>query len=113
MSRSFSQSAASFEALKRDSMFCSTYAFATAFAAAAGWPVGLVDHAIGLQASTLLKDGGTLQIGSGGTTGQVVGDIANNGQVVFNRTDALTYGGQLTGSGGVTIAWAFRSRTTR
>ena len=36
---------------------------------------------------------GTLQIGSGGTTGSVIGDIVDNAALVFNRTGATTYGG--------------------
>ncbi|HWA84912.1 MAG TPA: autotransporter-associated beta strand repeat-containing protein [Opitutus sp.] len=44
---------------------------------------------------------GTLQLGSGGTAGSVVGDIANAGTVAFNRSDDFTFGGVITGSGGV------------
>ncbi|WP_145592068.1 autotransporter outer membrane beta-barrel domain-containing protein [Yersinia rochesterensis] len=44
---------------------------------------------------------GTLQIGNGGTTGSVAGDIINNSALVFNRSDALTYGGVISGSGSV------------
>ena len=36
---------------------------------------------------------GTLQIGSGGTSGSVTGDIVNNANVTFNRSDAHTYSG--------------------
>ena len=36
---------------------------------------------------------GTLQVGNGGTTGSVVGNIVDNGALVFNRSNALTYGG--------------------
>ena len=36
---------------------------------------------------------GTLQIGNGGTTGSVAGNIVDNGALVFNRSDALTYAG--------------------
>lgn len=42
---------------------------------------------------------GTLQIGNGGTTGAVSGDILNNSTLVFNRADSLTYGGAVSGSG--------------
>ena len=42
---------------------------------------------------------GTLQIGNGGTTGSIGGDIANNGALIFNRSDALTYGGVISGTG--------------
>ena len=45
---------------------------------------------------------GTLQLGNGGTTGSVVGDIVNNAALVFNRSDALTYGGVVSGAGTLT-----------
>ncbi|MDA5546136.1 autotransporter-associated beta strand repeat-containing protein, partial [Yersinia rochesterensis] len=44
---------------------------------------------------------GTLQIGNGGTTGSVAGNIINNSALLFNRSDALTYGGVVSGSGSV------------
>ncbi|WP_455153133.1 autotransporter-associated beta strand repeat-containing protein [Cupriavidus basilensis] len=48
--------------------------------------------------------GGTLQLGNGGTTGSVVGDVANNGALVFNRADEVTFGGAISGTGSVTQA---------
>ena len=45
--------------------------------------------------------GGTLQIGNGGTSGAIGGDIADNATLVFNRSDALTYNGLISGSGGL------------
>jgi fibronectin-binding autotransporter adhesin len=42
---------------------------------------------------------GTLQIGNGGTTGSLASDIVNNSAVVFNRSDAYTYSGAISGSG--------------
>ncbi|WP_456016700.1 autotransporter-associated beta strand repeat-containing protein [Methylorubrum populi] len=42
---------------------------------------------------------GTLRIGNGGTTGSIQGDIANAGAVVFDRSDAVTYAGKISGSG--------------
>ena len=45
---------------------------------------------------------GTLQVGSGGTSGLVPGDIANYGALVFNRSDNPIYGGAISGSGTVT-----------
>jgi autotransporter-associated beta strand protein len=45
---------------------------------------------------------GTLAIGSGGTTGAIAGNIANSGAVVFNRSDAITYSGTISGSGSLT-----------
>ena len=42
---------------------------------------------------------GTLQIGSGGTSGSLSGNITNNAALIFNRSDALTYGGAISGTG--------------
>ncbi|MFG1295575.1 autotransporter-associated beta strand repeat-containing protein [Xanthobacter variabilis] len=44
---------------------------------------------------------GTLQIGDGGTAGTITGDLVNNGTLVFNRSDAYTFTGAITGSGDV------------
>jgi len=44
---------------------------------------------------------GTLQIGNGGTTGSIVGPVANNDTLAFNRSDSITFGGVITGIGGV------------
>ncbi|MGX5799737.1 autotransporter domain-containing protein [Bradyrhizobium sp. Arg314] len=44
---------------------------------------------------------GTLQLGNGGTTGSIVGNVVNNGTLAFNRSDALTFGGGISGSGAV------------
>ena len=45
---------------------------------------------------------GTLQIGAGGTSGSIAGNIVDNAALVFNRSDALTYAGVISGSGTVT-----------
>jgi len=45
--------------------------------------------------------GGTLQLGNGGTSGAIVGDIVNNGALAVNRSDTLTLGGTISGSGTV------------
>lgn len=47
-------------------------------------------------------DGGTLQVGAGGTSGQVQGPVTNRGALVFSRSDAITYGGSISGTGSVT-----------
>ncbi|WP_131728838.1 autotransporter outer membrane beta-barrel domain-containing protein [Achromobacter xylosoxidans] len=47
-------------------------------------------------------EGGTLQVGEGATAGSVLGDIANQGALVFNRSDAVEYGGVISGTGTVT-----------
>jgi len=45
---------------------------------------------------------GTLQIGNGGTTGSVAGNITDNATLAFNRSDALTYSGVVSGTGALT-----------
>jgi autotransporter-associated beta strand protein len=49
---------------------------------------------------------GTLQIGAGGTTGSLVGDVVNNATLAFNRSDAHSFAGVISGSGAVTKAGA-------
>jgi autotransporter-associated beta strand protein len=43
--------------------------------------------------------GGTLQLGNGGTTGSIVGNVIDNGAFAINRSDAFTFGGIISGSG--------------
>ena len=45
---------------------------------------------------------GSLQIGNGGTTGSVGGNIANNAALVFNRSNNLVQSGSIYGTGSVT-----------
>ena len=49
-------------------------------------------------------DAGTLQLGNGGTTGSVMGDITDNSALVFDRSDAVTFAGLITGTGSLTQA---------
>src|ERR1700730_5501705 len=42
---------------------------------------------------------GALQIGNGGTTGSGPGNITTNAALIFNRLDAVTFGGVISGSG--------------
>ncbi|MCR6475860.1 autotransporter-associated beta strand repeat-containing protein [Variovorax sp. ZS18.2.2] len=44
---------------------------------------------------------GTLQLGNGGTTGSIQGHVANDGVLAFNRSDAVTFAGTISGSGAV------------
>jgi len=44
---------------------------------------------------------GTLQLGSGGTTGSIVGNVANEGTLAFNRSDTLALAANISGSGSV------------
>ena len=43
--------------------------------------------------------GGTLQLGNGGTTGGIVGNVVNNGMLTFDRADTVTFNGTISGSG--------------
>jgi len=43
---------------------------------------------------------GTLQIGNGGTSGSISGDIFNRGMLVFDRSDDITFTGNMAGPGG-------------
>jgi autotransporter-associated beta strand protein len=42
---------------------------------------------------------GTLQLGNGGSSGSIVGDITNNGALAFNRSDTFTFPGVISGTG--------------
>ncbi len=56
----------------------------------------------GTNGTINLNAGGTLQIGTGGITGVLATDLTNNGTLIFNRSNASTYSGTLSGSGAVT-----------
>ncbi len=47
--------------------------------------------------------GGTLMIGAGGTTGSILGNVLDNGTLTFNRSNAYTYAGSITGTGSVSV----------
>ena len=42
-----------------------------------------------------------MQLGAGGTTGSIQGDVVNNGTLAFNRSNAVTFAGTVSGSGGL------------
>ena len=44
-------------------------------------------------------ESGTLQIGDGGVSGSIIGNVTNNGALAFNRSDAITFGGTIRGTG--------------
>ncbi|MFC3815027.1 autotransporter-associated beta strand repeat-containing protein [Lysobacter sp. GCM10012299] len=50
---------------------------------------------------TAIGAAGTLQLGDGGTTGSIVGNVTDNGTLVFNRSDVVTYAGVVAGTGSV------------
>ena len=43
--------------------------------------------------------GGTLQLGNGGATGSIVGDVTDNGTLAFDRSDVSTFSGVVSGTG--------------
>jgi fibronectin-binding autotransporter adhesin len=45
---------------------------------------------------------GTLQLGNGGTSGSITGNVTDNGTLAFDRSDAVTFAGVIAGAGGVT-----------
>ncbi len=45
---------------------------------------------------------GTLQLGNGGTTGSILGNVSDNGTLSFNRSDVVTFPGLISGTGAVT-----------
>lgn len=44
---------------------------------------------------------GALQLGAGGTSGSIVGQVANNGALVFNRSDVMTFDNTVVGTGAI------------
>ena len=60
-----------------------------------------------LQFGGTLISAGVLQIGAGGTNGTLgVGNITNNGGLVFNRTGTMSVANAISGTGGLTNAGA-------
>lgn len=51
---------------------------------------------------TTTINAGTLQIGNGGTTGSIAGDVTNNGTLSFNRSNQLIFAKSISGTGSVT-----------
>lgn len=51
---------------------------------------------------TTINSGASLQLGAGGTSGSIVGSVADNGALIFNRSDSVTFGGVISGTGTVT-----------
>ncbi len=44
---------------------------------------------------------GTLQLGDGGASGSILGNVVDNGTLAFNRSDVVTFAGIVSGTGGV------------
>ncbi|MBV8485970.1 MAG: autotransporter domain-containing protein, partial [Verrucomicrobia bacterium] len=51
-----------------------------------------------------LVDAGTLQIGNGGTTGNIAGNVTDNHRLRFNRSDTYTFNGAISGNGEIVQA---------
>ena len=54
---------------------------------------------------TTISDG-VLQLGNGGTTGMIAGNVVVNGAdslLTFNRSDAITFAGDISGTGGIML----------
>ncbi|WP_287461111.1 autotransporter outer membrane beta-barrel domain-containing protein [Sphingomonas sp.] len=84
-----------------------------------GYSIGIAPRFTG--AGALIKDGegvltltgansytgdttiaaGVLQLGNGGTAGSIVGDVANNGSLVFFHSDDIGFSGLISGTGSV------------
>jgi len=47
--------------------------------------------------------GGTLQFGTGGTLGNIAGNISNSGEVVINRSNGVNYSGVISGIGSLKL----------
>jgi autotransporter-associated beta strand protein len=56
----------------------------------------------GTYSGSTTVSAGTLQIGNGGASGSVTGNIVNNNALVLNRSDAIDYSGRISGTGSLT-----------
>ncbi len=54
------------------------------------------------HSGSLTLSAGTFQLGNGGTTGSLAGNVVNNAGLTFNRSDAVVFGQVISGSGNVT-----------
>jgi autotransporter-associated beta strand protein len=55
---------------------------------------------------TIITSGKVLNVGNGGSTGAIQGNIENYGSLTFNRSDSIAYTGIITGTGSVTKSGA-------
>jgi autotransporter-associated beta strand protein len=62
----------------------------------------LLTGSLASPADATVASGATLQIGDGGATGALASNIVNNGAVLFNRADAVTYDRVISGRGSLT-----------
>ena len=52
---------------------------------------------------TIISPGSTLQIGNGGSTGSIVGNVTDNGTLALARSDSIIFSGNISGTGQVTV----------
>ena len=52
---------------------------------------------------TTINEGATLQLGHGGSSGSITGDVQDDGTLSFDRCDSYTFSGTISGSGGLKI----------
>jgi fibronectin-binding autotransporter adhesin len=52
---------------------------------------------------TTIASGATLQIGNGGTSGSITGDVVDGNTLAFDLSDCTTFCGAITGTGGITV----------
>ncbi|MET3497437.1 autotransporter outer membrane beta-barrel domain-containing protein [Variovorax boronicumulans] len=64
----------------------------------------VVTGSIQASGSTTIAAGTSLQIGNGGTTGTLAGNVIDNGALSFNRSDAVGFAGNIGGTGTLTQA---------
>jgi hypothetical protein len=51
------------------------------------------------ESNRYLINGGTLQLGDGGATGSIPGNVVDNATLAFDRSNTYTFGGLISGSG--------------
>jgi len=66
----------------------------------------------GYTGATGIAAGSTLQLGNGGATGSITGNIANNGTLVFNRSNNTVFAGVFSGAGSIRQAGSGRTELT-
>jgi autotransporter-associated beta strand protein len=62
-----------------------------------------IDETLAYGGGTIIS-GGTLRIGNGGTAGSIIGNVVNNATLAFDRSDNITFGGTISGTGVLTQA---------
>ena len=55
---------------------------------------------------------GTLQLGNGGTSGSISGDVINNATLAFDRADTVIFDGKISGNGSITQIGAGMTQLT-